>query len=461
MTRPLVLALCTAVCAFAPVALARLSPAPGGKVSLALPAADLDEFLRAHLEEPLLESTGQVSDVELLAHPALPGWPAWRSRVITAVEVRDEGASLALQVHKVPAVDVARSIVACFEVRPGATLWPSLVARALDLDVRATTLGERVLVRFDRPVGSALELLSGCVVQGTSTKATGSFARASREHLIASREALGGEPSLAVLELRREGDPADLAFGTPSASQGGALLAPYPEVLLLFQSRAARGADPLLISAPDGAARLQSDLELELLVEVYGAGRGNAARGLLPPGLAPARPLEEAVAPRRSAPLTLAALPASAPRVPLHLWSQDQLSAGVADRLAVLLRASGYGALFEREVAKPLQDGIALLRWRAPTADAALALLSLIGRWPELTELLGASALADPRLLDSEADVRLAAALELERRLLVTRAVVPLVSVDRWLTLEPMLRGVRLRVDGVPLLHDAWWGGER
>lgn len=461
MTRHLTLVMCVTVCAFAHEALARLSPAPGGKVSLALPAGDLDDFLRAHLEEPLLESTAQLSAVELLARPALSGWPAWRSQVISAVEVLDEGATLALNVHHVSAVDVARSIAACFDARPGATLWPSLVARALDLEVRATALGERALVRFDRPVGSALELLSGCVVQGAATKPSGSFVQASREHLEASRDALGGEPSLTFLELRRAGDPADLAFGAPSASHGGALLAPYPDVLLLFQSRASRGADPLFISAPDGAGRLQSDLELELLVDVYGAGRGDAARGLLPPGLAPARPLDEAVAPRRTAPLTLAALPASAPRVPLHLWSQDELSAGIADRLAVLLRANGYGVLFEREVTKPLHDGIALLRWRAPTADAALALLALIGRWSELKELLGTSTLTDPRLLDSDADVRLAAALELERRLLATRAVVPLVSVDRWLTFDPMLRGVRLRVDGVPLLHDAWWGGER
>ncbi|MFZ9887985.1 MAG: hypothetical protein ACO3JL_10825, partial [Myxococcota bacterium] len=276
-----------------------------------------------------------------------------------------------------------------------------------------------------------------------------------------SAPALGGEPSLAVVELRREGDPADIAFGAPSASQGGALLAPYPDVVLLFQSRASRGADPLLIAAQDGAARLQSDLELELLIDVYGGGSGRTATGLLPPGLAPARPLDPPPVVRRSEPLTLAALPASAPRVPLHLWSHDDLSVGIADRLAVLLRAGGYGALIERDMTKPLVDGVALLRWRAPTTDAALALLALIGRWPELKELIGSQALKDARLLDAEADARIAAALELERRLLATRAVIPLVSADRWLTLDPMLRGVRLRVDGVPLLHDAWWGGER
>ncbi|MFZ9887687.1 MAG: hypothetical protein ACO3JL_09305, partial [Myxococcota bacterium] len=173
MKRRIIALVCVAVCGVTSVALARLSPAPGGKVTLALPAVDLDEFLRAHLQEPLLESTAQVSPVELLARPPLPGWPAWRSQVISSVEVIDEGASLALTVRQATAVDVARSVQECFEARPAATLWPALVARALDVEVHATAVEGRVLVRFGRPVGPALELLSGCVVAGQGTRRTG------------------------------------------------------------------------------------------------------------------------------------------------------------------------------------------------------------------------------------------------------------------------------------------------
>jgi len=40
-------------------------------------------------------------------------------------------------------------------------------------------------------------------------------------------------------------------------------------------------------------------------------------------------------------------------------------------------------------------------------------------------------------------------------------AVVPLIVVERTVTVDADLRGVVLRGDGVPLLDDAWWGGGR
>jgi hypothetical protein len=55
----------------------------------------------------------------------------------------------------------------------------------------------------------------------------------------------------------------------------------------------------------------------------------------------------------------------------------------------------------------------------------------------------------------------LAAALALERALLDSRLVVPLIVVERTITVDPDLRGVVLRGDGVPMLDGAWWGGGR
>jgi hypothetical protein len=70
-------------------------------------------------------------------------------------------------------------------------------------------------------------------------------------------------------------------------------------------------------------------------------------------------------------------------------------------------------------------------------------------------------ALGDPSLLDGDDATRLAAALVLERALLESRLVVPLIVVERTVTVDADLRGVVLRGDGVPLLDGAWWGGGR
>ena len=51
--------------------------------------------------------------------------------------------------------------------------------------------------------------------------------------------------------------------------------------------------------------------------------------------------------------------------------------------------------------------------------------------------------------------------MALERRWIDERLVVPLMTADRWYAVDPALRGVRIRADGVPLLHDAYWGLRR
>ena len=96
------------------------------------------------------------------------------------------------------------------------------------------------------------------------------------------------------------------------------------------------------------------------------------------------------------------------------------------------------------------------MRWRPPTSDPALALLSLAGKRKDLLDdENGKRALADPRLLSSSKDERVAAAVALERAWLDAGLAVPLMTADRWFTVDPDLRGVQIREDGVPLVFDA------
>ena len=138
----------------------------------------------------------------------------------------------------------------------------------------------------------------------------------------------------------------------------------------------------------------------------------------------------------------------------------DALKDAVSERLAVLLR--GRKMLLEVHRSANDRDDAELVRWRPPSRDAALSLLSFVGEREDLArEPAVEKALADPRLLGSDAAGRLAAALILERALLDSRLVVPLIVVERTITVDADLRGVVLRGDGVPMLDGAWWGGGR
>ena len=153
-------------------------------------------------------------------------------------------------------------------------------------------------------------------------------------------------------------------------------------------------------------------------------------------------------------------MPKDAPRLPLLVREGDPLSDAVAERLAVLLRGRRW--LLETRRTASVVEGAEVVRWRPPSRDAALSLLSFVG---EREGLLGddavKKALADTRLLGDNDAQRLAAALALERALLDSHLVVPLIVVERALLVDPDLRGVVVRGDGVPLFDGAWWGGGR
>jgi hypothetical protein len=99
-----------------------------------------------------------------------------------------------------------------------------------------------------------------------------------------------------------------------------------------------------------------------------------------------------------------------------------------------------------------------LIRWRPQTLDPALALLQLVADHPDVfsapTDRLDA-------LLSGDPAERLAAAVSVEASWLSDRRVVPLFTAERWISVSPAVRGVRIRPDGVPLLHDAYLVGPR
>ena len=158
-------------------------------------------------------------------------------------------------------------------------------------------------------------------------------------------------------------------------------------------------------------------------------------------------------------PLSLAPVPANAPRVSISVTGGDVLKEAVAERLAVLLRARK--TLLDVRLHGDGAD-VELVRWRPPSRDAALSLLSFVGERDDLARDPSIEqALANPDLLADNDPARLAAALTLERVLVQSRLVVPLLVVERTVTVDADLRGVVLRGDGVPLLDGAWWGGGR
>jgi hypothetical protein len=97
---------------------------------------------------------------------------------------------------------------------------------------------------------------------------------------------------------------------------------------------------------------------------------------------------------------------------------------------------------------------------RPPTTDPALALLSLAGTRAELrAKDVARAALADERLLSRNRDDRVAAALALERAWIDLGVAIPLMTADRWFVVDPDLRGVVIRPDGVPLVDGAYFAG--
>ena len=126
-------------------------------------------------------------------------------------------------------------------------------------------------------------------------------------------------------------------------------------------------------------------------------------------------------------------------------YTPGPLTDPTVERLAAILRASGTRA-------SNAPGGATVIRWRPETTDPALALLLLAADHPEVFVIPGDSG----RLLDESLEARLGAAVDLEAVWLAERSAVPLFTSERWVVAAPNVRGVRVRADGIPLLHDAY-----
>jgi len=439
-------------------AIARRVPAPGGKVTMILPAELVGPTTDAHLFAAFLEPMTTSDAARALARPSLPGLPAWRSVVVDALGA-ESGTRAWRLTPRAPARLVVEALERCLLADARAGSWPADVLRARGLKPTIDIAGDDVVVRFNAPVGPMPELLSGCLLRGKQAAPSGPYMLAGPGVLAWRSAGLDDPPLLGFIELRSQGDRADVIGGSPDAMSAGLLLAPFPDVVLLLQSAKALKGDLLgFRDEKSGPRGFREALRADLLVAAYGAGRGTAAQGLLPPGIAPARPLPELFGNEKPAPLSLAKLAADAPRVSVRRPEGDLLVDGVVERIAVLLRTRGAAIEPVRTDHDALTEGVEVFRWRPPVADPALALLSLAGKRPELVvDERVKKALADPRLLSEKHEERLAAALSLERAWLEAFIVVPLMTAERWFTIDPDLRGVQVRADGAPLLSDAYW----
>ena len=284
----------------APVS-ARRVPAPGGKATMSLPPDLLQPTTDAHLYLALLEPMGPTELARALAHPALPDLPTWRSSVIGSL--KSEGGGRAWRTtSKVSARTLSDALERCLAVDVHAESWPADVLRARGVRPTIEVAGDDVVVRLSAPVGPMPELLSGCLLRGrAATTPTGPYMLAAPGVLTWRNVGLDEPPLLGVVELKSAGGRADLMGGSPDSISAGMLLAPFPDVVLLLQSSASLRADWFGMRDPNiGPRGFRQSLRADLLVAAYGAGRGTAAQGLLPPGIAPARQLPSCAAPTSS-----------------------------------------------------------------------------------------------------------------------------------------------------------------
>ncbi len=449
-------------------ALARRAPSPGGAVVVALPTELAPAFLEAHTYVPLLTPLDEREFVDDGGVDGVDGAPSQRSTVLRAIVREGDGRRWRLR-SRAPAADVAHAVGRCLggqgERRFAAT---ALVAAGVQVEVGV--IGDEVVVDFSRPVGVLPELLTWCPLRPALGAPTGPYALQATGRLAWRSGSFEAPPLLGAIELRgplssgNANERADVIVG-PGADvgAGATLLSPWPDVIALVQREETAEEDPFALrDAEGGLPAFRQALRADLLAAAWAAGRGGSTEQLLPPGVAPARPLTSSapITGAQAAPLSLSPVPKDAPRLGLQVQDGDVLKDAVAERLAVLLRARKMLLDVRRSTAGTADAE--LVRWRPPSRDAALSLLSFVGEREALArEPTVEKALADPRLLDGDTATRLAAALVLERALLESRLVVPLIVVERTVTVDADLRGVVLRGDGVPLLDGAWWGGGR
>jgi len=453
---------------------ARRAPGPGGTVIVSVPQDLVSTVVEAHVFAPLLIPRGQESGAAAPERPPLAGAEGFSSSTLDSIDVDARGVRWTLAC-RAPAAVVKDGVEGCLGGVDRATPssdFPNSALRAAGIGADVHVEGNNVVVVFSKPVFVLPDMLASCPLRAAGNSPTGAYAVSGPGRLAWRSGSFDAPPLLGAIEVRGSvstGGPTDRAdvIVNPSnvteASSGATLLSPWPDVVVLVQGVAARDADPWgLDDKKAGTRAFRSALRADLLVAAWAAGRGGPTEALLPPGVAPPRPLPPSMGVDRTS-LALRSLPATAPRVTVLAKGGDLVVDGVAERLAVILRARGALLDVRRSGSPadaPTRAASELVRWHPPTNDASLALLSFLGGRPELLDDANVKKALDVAgLLGRDPAGRVAAALALERALLDSRLVVPLLMVDRFLVVDPDLRGVVVRGDGVPLLEGAWWGG--
>lgn len=446
--------------------LARRAPSPGGSVMVSLPPELAPVFIEAHTFAPLLSPRERADDLggdAIDVIDAVAGAPGHRSTVLRVMRVEEGGRRWRLQ-GRAPATDVAHAVGRCLGGRTERR-FAAMALLAAGVSHEVFVAGDDVVVTFSRPVEVLPELLTWCPLRPAPGAPTGPYALQANGRLAWRSGSFEAPPLLGAIELRgpiSSNERADVVVApSVDAGAGATLLSPWPDVIVLVQHEETAMTDPFGLKDPDtGLSAFRLALRADLLAAAWAAGRGGSTEGLLPPGVAPARPLLPQPGGSSPTALALSPVPRDAPRFTLQVKEGDALKDAVSERLAVLLR--GRKTLLEVRRSPGPGDDAELVRWRPPSRDAALSLLSFVGDRDGLARDPAVErALVDPRLLSGDPAARLAGALVLERALLDSRLVVPLIVVERTLTVDADLRGVVLRGDGVPLLDGAWWGGGR
>lgn len=453
MSRIAPLSLVVALLLVGGLAEARRTPAPGGNLSIALPADMVPAFVEAHTTIPVVERVSARDPRGRIFEQPLIGAPQWRSALLTRVTSSARATRYALEGDLPPGL-VVQVLTSCFDASAPGASWPADVLRAAGISPTIEVDRTRVVVTFPSTFGPFVELLAGCLVRGPNLAP---YARVEPSTLAAQRAALEGLPVIVRIELRPDGESGDVVVGGAPSGGAATLIAPYPDVLLLVQGKEAIAKDPFGLSPPDGSLRaFHDELIPDLLAVTYWSGRGGRWPYILPQGLAPARPLPEpTTTSTRPLALTLGPLDERAERIVVRRAENDPLVGGVVDRLAVLLRTRGYGLTPMAPLSS--ESGVAVVRWRPTSDDPALALLALAGQHAALHDDDTRAWLADPRLLSTDFDERVAGAIALERTWVESRRVVPLLFAELQYAVDPAMRGVRVRPDGVPVVDDAAW----
>ncbi len=435
-----------------PPASARRLPQPGGSVSIELPRAAQRAFLQLHRSLPLLQRRGQATQND---QTSLQGAASeWTSDLIESIQSSADHRRWTLSPHPGQLGTIRRTLHACLTpAHP--TPWPAQVLAELQVNHTLTTSRDAVTLEFNHPVGPLPELLAACRVPVTARHPRGPFQQRQGNTLERNPGSTAPLPLLESITLTESGFQADVRTTRSTDASVSVLVAPVPDVILLLQEPATLSADPLKLASPEGLTQFYHQLGAPLLLSVHQETYGIPTRAILPPGVAPPRPLTLS-APASGARLSLPALKGDSPTHVLINDVETPIFQSLAERLSVLFRHHGYRL---QEVSSAAPGTTRLVSWRSPTPDPALAILHLASTYQKQCGVPPSDTPLKLReqLLSAHLETRLEAALEIEREWVSRRLIVPVATLSAWYEINPHLRGVRIASEGVPLLHDAFW----